>query len=101
MPLVEVIPHAGTAAETVATAVSLARKQGKIPILVADRAGFYVNHILAPYMIEAMHCLLVGEPIRSIHAALVKFGFPVGPVQLLDEVGINVDTHIIPILEQA
>lgn len=101
MPLVEVIPHAGTAAETVATAVSLARKQGKTPIVVADSAGFYVNRILAPYMIEAMHCLLEGEPIESVDAALVKFGFPVGPVQLLDEVGIDVGTHIMPILEQA
>ena len=101
MPLVEVIPHAGTAAQTIATAVALARKQGKTPIVVADRAGFYVNRILAPYMIEAMHCLLEGEPIESIDAALMKFGFPVGPVQLLDEVGIDVGTHIMPILERA
>lgn len=101
MPLVEVIPHAGTAAATVATAVALAKKQGKTPIVVADRAGFYVNRILAPYMIEAMHCLLEGEPIESIDQALVQFGFPVGPVQLLDEVGIDVGTHIMPVLQQA
>ncbi|HBH66833.1 MAG TPA: fatty acid oxidation complex subunit alpha FadJ, partial [Erwinia persicina] len=101
MPLVEVIPHAGTAPETIATAVSLAKKQGKTPIVVADRAGFYVNRILAPYMIEAMHCLLEGEPIDSIDRALVEFGFPVGPVQLLDEVGIDVGSHIMPVLQQA
>lgn len=101
MPLVEVIPHAGTAAETVATAVALAKKQGKTPIVVADRAGFYVNRILAPYMIEAMHCLLEGEPVELIDRALVQFGFPVGPVQLLDEVGIDVGTHIMPVLQQA
>ena len=101
MPLVEVIPHAGTSDAAVATAVLLAKKQGKTPIVVADRAGFYVNRILAPYIIEAMRCLLEGEPIESIDAALVKFGFPVGPVQLLDEVGIDVGTHIMPILQQA
>lgn len=101
MPLVEVIPHAGTGEVTVATAVALAKKQGKTAIVVADKAGFYVNRILAPYVIEAMHCLLAGEPIEAIDDALVRFGFPVGPVQLLDEVGIDVGTHIMPVLEKA
>ncbi|KGT91854.1 multifunctional fatty acid oxidation complex subunit alpha [Erwinia typographi] len=101
MPLVEVIPHQHTAAETVATVVALAKKQGKTPIVVADRAGFYVNRILAPYIIEAMRCLLEGEPIEAIDRALVRFGFPVGPIQLLDEVGIDVGTHIMPVLEKA
>lgn len=101
MPLVEVIPHSTTSAETVATVVALAKKQGKTPIVVADRAGFYVNRMLAPYIIEAMRCLLEGEPVDTIDRALVKFGFPVGPIQLLDEVGIDVGTHIMPVLEQA
>lgn len=101
MPLVEVIPHATTSDETLATVVALAKKQGKTPIVVADRAGFYVNRILAPYINEAMRCLLEGEPVESIDRALVKFGFPVGPIQLLDEVGIDVGTHIMPVLEKA
>lgn len=101
MPLVEVIPHASTSAATIATTVALAKRQGKTPIVVADRAGFYVNRILAPYIIEAMRCLLEGEPIETIDEALMDFGFPVGPVQLLDEVGIDVGTHIMPVLEQA
>lgn len=101
MPLVEVIPHDLTAPETVATVVALAKKQGKTPIVVADRAGFYVNRILAPYINEAMRCVLEGEPIEAVDQALVKFGFPVGPIQLLDEVGIDVGTHIMPVLEQA
>ncbi|MGE9553019.1 fatty acid oxidation complex subunit alpha FadJ [Erwinia amylovora] len=101
MPLVEVIPHARTSAETIATTVALAKKQGKTPIVVADKAGFYVNRILAPYINEAMHCLLAGEPIETIDQALVDFGFPVGPIQLLDEVGIDVGTHIMPVLEKA
>ena len=101
MPLVEVIPHAGTSARTIATTVQLAKKQGKTPIVVADRAGFYVNRILAPYINEAMRCLMEGESIEHIDNALVKFGFPVGPIQLLDEVGIDVGTKIIPVLERA
>jgi 3-hydroxyacyl-CoA dehydrogenase/enoyl-CoA hydratase/3-hydroxybutyryl-CoA epimerase len=55
---------------------------------VADKAGFYVNRILAPYINEAMRLLMEGEPIEHIDKSLVKFGFPVGPVQLLDEVGL-------------
>lgn len=101
MPLVEVIPHASTSADTLATTVALAKRQGKMPIVVADRAGFYVNRILSPYIIEAMRCLLEGEPIEAIDDALVDFGFPVGPVRLLDEVGIDVGTRILPVLEQA
>ena len=101
MPLVEVIPHAKTSAQTIATTVELAKKQGKTPIVVADRAGFYVNRILTPYINEALRCLLEGEPIENIDGALVGFGFPVGPVQLLDEVGIDTGAYIIPVLEQA
>ena len=98
MPLAEVIAHATTSDQTISTTVELARKQGKTPIVVKDGAGFYVNRILAPYMNEAANVLLAGEPIEHIDKALVKFGFPVGPVKLLDEVGIDVGTKIIPIL---
>ncbi|MGA7585392.1 MAG: fatty acid oxidation complex subunit alpha FadJ [Rouxiella badensis] len=101
MPLVEVIPHAQTSPQTIATTVSFARKQGKTAIVVGDSAGFYVNRILAPYMNEAARCLLEGESIEHIDNSLVNFGFPVGPLQLLDEVGIDVGTKIIPVLESA
>lgn len=101
MVLVEVIPHSGTSQQTLATTVALAKKQGKTPIVVADRAGFYVNRILAPYINEAMRCLLEGEPIEHIDRALVKAGFPIGPIQLLDEVGIDVGSKITPVLHQA
>ncbi|MEO3990912.1 fatty acid oxidation complex subunit alpha FadJ [Pseudocitrobacter cyperus] len=101
MPLVEVIPHAATSEQTIATTVKLAKKQGKMPIVVADRAGFYVNRILAPYINEAMRMLTDGERIEDIDNALVKFGFPVGPIQLLDEVGIDTGTKIMPVLEAA
>ncbi|OTA20454.1 isocitrate lyase [Xenorhabdus beddingii] len=98
MPLVEVIPHAGTSEKTIATAVALAKKQGKTAIVVGDKAGFYVNRILTPYINEAGYCVLEGEPIDHIDKALVNFGFPIGPINLLDEVGIDVGTKIIPIL---
>ena len=101
MPLVEVIPHQHTDPQTIATVVKLAKMQGKTPIVVADKAGFYVNRILAPYINEAMRLLMEGEPIEHIDKSLVKFGFPVGPVQLLDEVGIDTGTKILPVLEAA
>lgn len=101
MPLVEVIPHAGTSAQTIATAVAFARKQGKTAIVVGDSAGFYVNRILAPYINEATRCLLEGEGIEHIDDALLDFGFPVGPLQLLDEVGIDIGTKIVPVLVNA
>ncbi|MGS4823458.1 3-hydroxyacyl-CoA dehydrogenase NAD-binding domain-containing protein, partial [Raoultella terrigena] len=66
MPLVEVIPHQHTDPQAVATVVRLAKMQGKTPIVVADKAGFYVNRILAPYINEAMRLLMEGEPVEHI-----------------------------------
>ena len=99
MPLVEIIPHNATSDQTISTTVAFAKKQGKTPIVVKDKAGFYVNRILAPYMNEAAILLLAGEPIDKLDKALVDFGFPVGPMQLLDEVGIDVGAKISPILQ--
>lgn len=101
MPLVEVIATAQTSAHTLATALALVKKQGKTAIIVADKAGFYVNRILAPYLNEAARCLLEGEPVESIDQALVRFGFPIGPFALLDEVGIDVAMKIVPVLADA
>ena len=98
MPLAEVIAHEKTSDKTISTTVEFAKRQGKTPVVVKDGAGFYVNRILAPYMNEAACVLLTGEPIDHIDESLVKFGFPVGPVKLLDEVGIDVGTKIIPFL---
>ncbi|GAB3032310.1 fatty acid oxidation complex subunit alpha FadJ [Bowmanella dokdonensis] len=100
MPLAEVIAHTGTSDETISTTVDFARRQGKTPIVVKDGAGFYVNRILAPYMNEAACILLAGEPIEQIDKALLNFGFPVGPMKLLDEVGIDIGAKISPILEK-
>ncbi|KFZ31506.1 multifunctional fatty acid oxidation complex subunit alpha [Pseudidiomarina salinarum] len=98
MPLAEIITHDGTSDQTIATTVGLAKKQGKTPIVVKDGAGFYVNRILAPYMNEAARLALSGEPIDTIDKALVKFGFPVGPMKLMDEVGIDIAAKVAPIM---
>lgn len=98
MPLAEIIAHEKTSDQTISTTVEFAKKQGKTPIVVKDEAGFYVNRILAPYMNEAANLLLEGESVEKLDKALVKFGFPVGPMQLLDEVGIDVGAKIGPIL---
>lgn len=99
MPLVEVIPHKTTSTQTIATTVAFAKSQGKTAIVVQDGAGFYVNRILALYMNEAAQVLLEGEKVELLDRALMKFGFPVGPITLLDEVGIDVGAKISPILE--
>ncbi|MDO6684745.1 MULTISPECIES: fatty acid oxidation complex subunit alpha FadJ [unclassified Agarivorans] len=99
MPLAEIIPHAGTNEQTIADTVQFARKQGKTAIVVKDGAGFYVNRILAPYMNEAAMLLLEGQSIEHLDKTLLDYGFPVGPMTLLDEVGIDVGSKIAPILE--
>ncbi len=101
MPLLEIIATPQTALEVIATAVEFGRKQGKTVIVVRDGAGFYVNRILAPYLNEAGHLLNEGVAIDAIDRALVRFGFPVGPFALLDEVGIDVGSKVGPILHEA
>ena len=90
MPLLEVIVTPQTAPEVVATTVAFGRKLGKTVIVVNDAPGFYVNRILAPYINEAGKLLDEGARIEAIDTAMLDYGFPVGPVTLLDEVGLDV-----------
>ena len=90
MPLLEVIPTEATSPDTIVTAVRFGRRMGKTVIVVADRPGFWVNRILSPYLNEAGHLLQEGVPIELIDRTMTQFGFPVGPVALLDEVGLDV-----------
>ena len=90
MPLLEVIPTERTSPEAIVTAVQFGRKMGKTVIVVRDRPGFWVNRILIPYMNEAGHLLTEGVPMDLIDRLMTRFGFPVGPVTLLDEVGLDV-----------
>ncbi len=98
MPLLEIIPSAATAPEVIATAVALGKRQGKTVIRVGDAPGFYVNRILGPYMAEAAWLLAEGAAIEELDAALTGWGFPVGPIALLDEVGIDVGEKVGKIL---
>jgi 3-hydroxyacyl-CoA dehydrogenase/enoyl-CoA hydratase/3-hydroxybutyryl-CoA epimerase len=90
MPLLEVIVTPQTAPDVVATTVAFGRKLGKTVIVVNDAPGFYVNRILAPYINEAGKLLDEGVRIEAIDTAMLDYGFPVGPVTLLDEVGLDV-----------
>ena len=90
MPLLEVIPSDRTAPGVVSTAVAFGRRMGKTAIVVRDRPGFWVNRILAPYMNEAGHLMMEGAAIDEMDRLMVAWGFPVGPVTLLDEVGLDV-----------
>ena len=100
MPLLEVIPTDATAPEVVATAVSFGRKLGKTVIVVKDRPGFWVNRILLPYMNEAGYILGEGVPMDLIDKLMVKFGFPVGPITLLDEVGLDVGAKAAKVMHE-
>ncbi len=101
MPLIEVITTEKTAPWVVATAVSLGKKQGKTVIVVKDGVGFYTSRILAPYMNEAAHLVVEGVAVDAIDRAMVSWGYPVGPIQLLDEVGIDVAAHVGEIVHAA
>jgi 3-hydroxyacyl-CoA dehydrogenase/enoyl-CoA hydratase/3-hydroxybutyryl-CoA epimerase len=101
MPLLEVIVTPRTSKEATATAVALGKKQGKTVIVVNDGPGFYTSRILAPAMNEAAEILIEGASVEDIDAALVEFGMPVGPITLLDEVGIDVGAKVGKVLYQA
>jgi 3-hydroxyacyl-CoA dehydrogenase/enoyl-CoA hydratase/3-hydroxybutyryl-CoA epimerase len=101
MPLLEVIVTPATSDETAATVVQLGRTLGKTVIVVADGPGFYVNRILAPYLGAAGRLVDAGVAIDAIDAALTGFGFPVGPLQLLDEVGLDIAGKSGPIMHAA
>jgi 3-hydroxyacyl-CoA dehydrogenase/enoyl-CoA hydratase/3-hydroxybutyryl-CoA epimerase len=98
MPLLEVIRAEKSSDEAVATAVAVGKKMGKTVIVVKDSTAFYTTRILGPYTSEAAHMLMEGAPIEQIDRALVKFGWPVGPLALIDEVGIDVGAKIAPIV---
>lgn len=101
MPLLEVIPGARTSPQTVSTAVAFGRRMGKTVIVVQDSPGFWVNRILAPYANEVGHLLAEGASIEEIDSMAVRFGFPVGPVTLLDEVGLDVAIKVAGVMQEA
>jgi 3-hydroxyacyl-CoA dehydrogenase/enoyl-CoA hydratase/3-hydroxybutyryl-CoA epimerase len=90
-----------TAPEVVTTAVSLGKRQGKTVIVVRDSVGFYTSRVLGPYMNEAAWMIAEGVPVDAIDRALRAWGWPVGPITLLDEIGLDVVAHVGPIMVEA
>ena len=101
MPLLEVIVTKSTSDTATATAVAFGRRQGKTVIVVNDGPGFYTSRIIAPYSNEALRLLEEGAAIEAIDKALVKWGFPVGPLLLADEVGLDVGQKVTKIMVDA
>ena len=94
MPLLEIVAAERTAPWAIETARALGLAQGKTVIVVRDGPGFYTTRILAAYFNEAMLLLEEGAGIAAIDRAMKDFGFPVGPLALIDEVGIDVAAHV-------
>ncbi|MCH8991631.1 MAG: hypothetical protein IIA44_07790 [Acidobacteria bacterium] len=101
MPLLEIIVTEDTADWATVTAVEYGKKQGKTVIVVKDGPGFYTTRILVPYTGEALYLLADGASVEAIDGAMVRWGFPVGPLLLSDEVGLDVGAHISQIMVDA
>lgn len=94
MPLLEIVKTKYTSEETIATTYDIGVRQGKTCIVVQDGPGFYANRILAPYLNEVMLMIEEGGDMEKLDKAMKKKGMPVGPVALMDEVGIDVGAHV-------
>ena len=101
MPLLEVIVTDATAPWVAATAVDFGRRMGKTVVVVRDEPGFWVNRILAPYLNEAGRLVAEGVAIEEIDRCMKEYGFPVGPITLLDEVGLDVGLKGSHVLHEA
>ena len=94
MQLVEIVRGEKTAPEVSERVVRFVQSIGKMPIVVKDSPGFVVNRILMPYLIEASALFERGATARNVDNAMLKFGMPMGPLRLLDEVGVDVAQHV-------
>ena len=101
MPLLEIIKIPETSAETLAACLRFATQIGKTPIVVNDGPGFYTTRILGFYLMAALELILAGATIEEVDRGAKKFGWPVGPIALLDEVGIDVGAKVAKTLAHA
>ncbi len=101
MPLVEVIQAEQTSEETLEKTISFSRKLGKTVIVTADKPGFLVNRLLLPYLNEAALLMEEGISSEALDRIAVEFGMPMGPVELVDQVGIDVGYKVAHILQDA
>lgn len=101
MPLVEVIRGEQSSPKAVAQTVAFGKQLGKTVIVVKDRPGFLVNRILMPFLIECGHLKADGYSIEQIDRAAVKFGMPMGPFRLLDEIGLDTAAKVAKVIAGA
>jgi len=101
MPLVEIVRGAATNDETLSTVISFARRLGKTPVVVANGPGFLVNRLLGFYMVESLWLMDEGFSVKEIDMAIEAWGMPMGPLALIDEVGIDVGIKVARILAEA
>ena len=101
MPLLEVVITEKTAPWATARAIQLGQDMGKQVITVKDSPGFYTTRALAFFLAEAAFLLVEGNSIEKVDSALTDFGFPVGPITLIDEVGIDVGIHVLETISAA
>jgi len=101
MPLLEVIRHPGTSDEAVATVVEVGRTMGKTVIVVNDGPGFFTSRVLGAMLNEAAWMLAEGADIDQVDQAMTRWGWPVGPFSLLDEVGLDVAKHVGEVVRDA
>ncbi len=101
MKLVEVVVPKTADREHVEVCLKFLRSIGKFPVVVQDSPGFLVNRILLPYLIEAGRLYDTGVEAREIDQAMLTFGMPMGPIRLLDEIGLDVGLHVANTLEAA
>ncbi|MEO6847323.1 MAG: 3-hydroxyacyl-CoA dehydrogenase NAD-binding domain-containing protein [Chthoniobacterales bacterium] len=101
MKLVEVVRGKNSSEEAVSRATAFALRVGKLPVVVNDRPGFLVNRILMPYLMEAAILFEQGVSAKEIDDAMLDFGMPMGPLRLLDEVGLDVAADVAQTLCEA
>ncbi len=100
MKLIEVVVGKKTAAETVERALGFARQIGKLPVQVQDSPGFLVNRVLFPYLLDAAELFQSDVPAKAIDDALLEWGMPMGPLRLIDEIGVDITVDIANTLEK-
>ena len=101
MKLIEVVIGQQTADETKERALFFARQIGKLPVVVRDSPGFLVNRVLFPYLLDAAELVEQGVDPKKIDDALVEWGMPMGPIRLIDEIGVDITIDIAATLEKA
>jgi 3-hydroxyacyl-CoA dehydrogenase / enoyl-CoA hydratase / 3-hydroxybutyryl-CoA epimerase len=101
LPLVEIVRGENTSEDTIQRAIAFARKIDKLPLPCKSAPGFLVNRVLVPYLYEAMFAFQDGIPIETIDEAALRYGMPMGPVELADVVGLDVCKHVGDIVSAA